>query len=116
MPNKAGRTEPDFVTRLLQAPADVDVVACLAEYRVEASDFDERPFEKGHIAAGDMFRLTIREHYVRGPAWRSRDGGSNNRVIGRKQVRPADSCRIAVEQVSNQVVKPVLVCATIRVV
>src|SRR4051812_13442656 len=56
MPDKSGGTESEAVFRLLQAPANVHIISGLAENRIEASDFLQSPFIKGHVAPRDMLR------------------------------------------------------------
>ena len=53
-----------------QPPADVDVVAGLAELRVEAADLLQRALAERHVAAGDVLGVAIADQDVRRPARR----------------------------------------------
>ena len=62
MPHKTRGAEPDQVSRLLQAPAQIHIVARFAKNGVKAIDIHEGPFVKSHIAARNVFGLSIGEH------------------------------------------------------
>ena len=69
VPNKRRWAESNFVPRLLQAPTNIHIVPGLAKDWIKATDRREGPFVKSHVAAGDMFGLSIREHHMRRAAW-----------------------------------------------
>src|SRR4051812_42934920 len=107
MPDEAAGTETDFVTLLLEAPADVHVVAGFAENGIEAGDVFEGPFVEGHVAAGNVFGETIGEHDVRGTAGRSHHAGGDPGIVGWKKVVAADTGEFALEEIANQIIEPI---------
>src|SRR6267378_1927428 len=54
VPHHRCRAEADRPALVLQAPADVDIVAGRAKARVEAADRDQRLLAIRHIAAGNV--------------------------------------------------------------
>ncbi len=74
VPDEASRTESDLEVVILQPPAQVNVVPCLAENRIEHPDLLQRPLIQGHVAARNVLGLPIRQHDVSGAA-----GGHHHR-------------------------------------
>src|SRR2546422_3079831 len=64
MPNDRCRAKPQCPTFLLQSPANIDVIACDTELRVECADGFEAGFAKSHVAARNVFGLSIREQHM----------------------------------------------------
>src|SRR6266496_6346700 len=50
VPDKSRRTEADLVFAVLQAPAEVHVIAGLAKHRIETAYLLQRPLEECHVA------------------------------------------------------------------
>ena len=65
MPDERRWAEADLVSGLLQSPADVHVITRFAIDRIKAADGDKRIFKERHVAAGNVFRLAIRQHHMR---------------------------------------------------
>src|SRR4030095_10688716 len=62
------RAEPERLSGVLQAPADVDVVPGGPELLVEAADPLQRRPAEGHVAAGEVLGLAVADQNVdRGP-------------------------------------------------
>ncbi len=87
----------------------------MPENGVEAANFLQCPFVEGHVAAWEVLRLAIGQHYVRRPP-----GGSHHRrrhrgILRREQVRPSDTRKLAADQAAHQVIQPVLVGPAVRI-
>src|SRR5258708_5904395 len=95
MPHKGSRTEPDPITGLLESPAQINVVPCLAKYGIEPANLQQDPFEKSHVATGNVFSLAIRQHNVRRAARGNHDSRSDRRILRGKQVRAANTHKFA---------------------
>src|SRR6266511_1571129 len=54
MPHDGGWAKADGIPEILQAPADIDIVAGGGVCRVEPANLDERLRAEGHVAAWDM--------------------------------------------------------------
>src|SRR5262245_38489945 len=91
VPNNGARRKGNPFACLLQPPTNIDIVACPAELRIETIDLFERPAAKGHIAAGDVFRLLIAFQDMRGLA-RARSDACRQGTVLRRQVWAAYSC------------------------
>ena len=109
MPDKGRRAETDLEARLLQAPAQVHVVARLVEHRVEPADLLQRPFVERHVAAGNVLGLAVGQHHVRRSARRSHDRRGHQRILRRQEVGAAHAREAALQQTAHQVIQPVLV-------
>src|SRR5438309_2904163 len=66
VPDDRAGAEPQRPSSFLQPPADVHVVAGRTEPRVEPTDRNERVAPEGHVAAGDVLGLPVRQHDVDG--------------------------------------------------
>ena len=73
MPDDRRRTEGDLVAGLLNAPAEIDVVARFAILDVEAADCFESPPIPRHVTAGDVFGDCVSEQDVARTARRGGD-------------------------------------------
>src|SRR5207253_5575689 len=60
-----------------------------AELRVEPSDRLEAGFAERHVAARNVFGLTVTQEDVNGPARRARDALGDGPVARRGEVRPS---------------------------
>src|SRR6185312_9813357 len=89
MPDNGRRAEADRVAGILEAPADVDIVAGGAVERVETAETEQDVAAKGHVAAGDMLGDVVAHQHMRRAAGRHGDGGGDEAVLGRREVRPA---------------------------
>ena len=59
VPHKTRRVESELAPALLQAPADVHIVAGLAKNRIEPAYLLQRPSEERHVAAGNVLGLAV---------------------------------------------------------
>jgi hypothetical protein len=75
MPDDRRRSEGDDVAFLLQAPAEIDVVARLALIDIETADGLEGTPIKGHVKARDVLRDGVGKQHVARAAGRGRDTG-----------------------------------------
>ena len=107
MPDDRGRTESDDVAFLLQAPAKIDVVACLAILGIEAADAIECPAIKGHVTPGNVLGHRIGQEHVARSAGRRGDAGLDPIFRRRRDVRSADARVIAAHQRADQIVEPI---------
>src|SRR6516225_1794060 len=114
MPDESARRDGDPVARLLQAPADIDIVAGLAVLPIEAIDRFQRLPAKSHVAAGNMLgNLVALEdvHWLAGGCRHAR----RKPTVGRTQVGSADCRRPAALQLADQMSEPVVVHVTIGI-
>ncbi len=95
MPDETRRGESDLVAAVLDAPADVHVVASFSKDWVKSADFIEDPFIENHVAAGNMFGLGVGQHDMGRTSWRDCHGGGHGRILGRQEVVSADRDKIA---------------------
>src|SRR5205085_1205759 len=54
MPDDSRGREPQLPTRVLDPPAEIDIIARNTELRIAAADRFERRAEERHVAAGDV--------------------------------------------------------------
>ncbi len=66
VPNHRRRAETDFVTLVLQTPANVDVIPGSSKNGIETGDSLERFTTESHVATGYMFSDFIIEQNVSG--------------------------------------------------
>ena len=104
--DRAG-AEAECPAGLLQAPADVDVVAGDPELLVEAADRLQGRLAEGHVAAGDVLGLAVGEQDVDRPAGRGRHALGDLAVVGGRDVGAADAGVAVRPQRRGQVVQPV---------
>ena len=107
MPDDRGRAECDDVAFLLQAPAEIDVVARLAIFDIEAADGVERPAIEGHVTARNVLRHGVGQEHVARAAGRRRDAGLDPIFRRRRNVRAADPGIIAAHERADQIIEPV---------
>ena len=91
MPDDRGRAKRDDVACLLQAPAEIDVVAGLAIFGIEPADAFKGPAIKGHVTTGNVLGHRVGEQNVARSAGRRRDAGLDPVLRRRRNIRPADS-------------------------
>ena len=115
MPDDCRGVKAERVTALLEPPADVDVVSCGPKLRIEAVDLEQRLPAVGHVAAGDVLGLGVRDENVDRPARRIRDAGGDRAVVGRRQVRAADGGVPGGVERLDEKVKPVRIGAGVIV-
>src|SRR6187455_286396 len=106
VPDDGGRAEGDDVAFLLQAPAEIDVVARLAIIDVEAADGLEGPAIKGHVTTRDVLRHGVGEEDVAGAAWRRGHTGLNPVFGRRRNVWTAHPRVVAAHERPDKIVKP----------
>ncbi len=107
MPDDRGRTKRDDVAFLLQAPAEIDVVARLAIFDIEAADRVERPAIEGHVTTWNVLRDRVGEQHVARSAGRRRDAGLDPVFRRRRNVRPTDPGVVAAEERADEIIEPV---------
>src|SRR5919204_2744455 len=73
VPDHSSGAEPERPATLLQAPADVHIVAGDAVAGIKPPDRLQGLLAEGHIAARNMLRLAVREQDMRRPPWRVGD-------------------------------------------
>ena len=66
VPDLSGRGEADFFPGVEQSPADVNIIAGLAEARIEAAYVEQCLAAERHVAAGDVLGIAVVEHDVGG--------------------------------------------------
>src|SRR6266850_8384977 len=71
MPYQRRRGVGDFHPRIQESPADIHIIAGLAEPRIEPAQSQQGLATKCHVAAGHMLSIAIVDHHV---AWISRAG------------------------------------------
>ena len=89
MPDDRGGTEGDGVSRLLNAPAKIDVVASLMILGIETADAFERPAIPRHVTTGNMFRDRVREQNVARAPGRRGNASLDPMLRRRRNVRAA---------------------------
>src|SRR5207253_1687668 len=94
---------------VLEAPADIDVVAGNSEARVEAADGLERGFSECHVAAGDVLGLAVGEQDMRGAAGCAGDALRGEAVGCGDEIGAADADVIGAGEALREIVKPVRV-------
>src|SRR5213593_1657310 len=107
VPDHRSRTETQLSTGILQAPADIPVVTGDSELRVKPTDRPKLVSSKGHITAGNVFRLPVREKNVSGPSWCKADAGRDVSIIGKRNVRTTDGGTIHLLKRVYQIIEPV---------
>ena len=108
MPDERPRREGDQEPLVLEPPADVHVVAGLAELGIEPVDRLEDLAAEGHVAAGDMLGDLVAHQDVRRLPRCGRHARGQPPVFGR-QVRPPHRRRPAPHELMDQVDQPVRV-------
>ena len=95
MPDDSRRAEPERPFPLLQPPTNVHVVAGRAKLRIEPPDRLEGLLAERHVAAGDVFSLTIAEQDMNRSARGARDAFRRTPVTRGRDVRSthANMCR-----------------------
>src|SRR5439155_10209555 len=115
MPHKRAGTKADFVTRLLQTPAEVHVVSSTPEYGIELSNFGEGPLVESHVAPGNVLRLSIREHNMRWPSGRCHHRGRHSRIFGWQKIRSSNAGIFTGREFACQIIQPVLIRTAVRI-
>ena len=59
MPDKSSWSETELVSGVPQAPAEIDIITCGVEDRIESSDLMESLATYRNVASGQMFRMRI---------------------------------------------------------
>jgi hypothetical protein len=115
VPDHGGGAEADAVAGVLDAPAEVDVVAGGAVAGVEAADLFEDGASEGHVAAGDVFGGGVVEEDVGGSAGGVGDAGGDGAVAGGWDVGSAGAAEVVAFDGGDEVVEPVGVGAGVVV-
>jgi len=105
----------NLVSRIEEAPADVHVVARLAELLVESAHCQQRLAPEGHIATRDVLGEAVVEHDVTRPARAGRDAPRYLAVLRGRDVRAANHLHLLAAHFVDEVVQPVLVGNAVRV-
>lgn len=114
MPDKRAGRHGNPVAGLLQTPADIDVVPCLAILRIEAIDCFEHLAAKGHVAARNVLGHLIAFQDVHRLPGRRCDAGGQP-TIRRSQVWSADRRRPGTFHLINKMGEPIAVHVAIGV-
>jgi hypothetical protein len=107
VPDDGRGAEGDDVARLLEAPAEVHVVAGLAVIGIEAADEIERPAMECHVAAGDVLGHHVGEQHVARSARCGSDARLDPVLRRRRDVRPAHAGVFARQQRAHEIIEPV---------
>jgi len=107
MPDHRGRAEADGMPGILEAPADVDIIAGGAVDRVEAAEPQQNLAAERHVATGDMLGDLVAEQDMRRAARRHRDRGRNEALFGGWEIGPAARRQIARLHPGDEVGQPV---------
>ena len=100
---------------LLQAPAEIDVVARFAILDVEAADSVEGPTIEGHVTTRNVLGHGVgKENVTRSPG-RGGDAGLDPVFRRRRNVGPADAGIIAAHQRPDEIVEPILIGHAVRI-
>ena len=114
VPDHGARAETEFPPPGLDPPADIHVIPGDAESGVEPANLHQRRLAEGHVAAGDVFRLVVREHDMNRSTWR--DGNAiRHEPVPRMDVGPTDPDVIRPQETVSQEFEPVEVRAGIRI-
>ena len=114
VPDEGPRCERNPMARLLQTPADIDVVAGLEKLRIESIDRFQRFTAECHVAARNMFgHLVALEHMHRLPG----GGGDASRdsAIVRRQIRSPDRVCPAALELRNEMREPMRIDEHVRI-
>ena len=109
VPDEGGGREAQLVAGVEHAPANVDVVACGPELRIEAADFRERRFREDHVAAREMLGAILGDQHVAGRARRRGAARFDPSVFMRRVVRAAASVEIVFDDRAHHQRQPVRV-------
>src|SRR6267378_8230579 len=104
MPNEGRGAKSDFITGLLQSPADIHVIPGGVKDWIETPDLGQSPFIECHVTTGDVFRLTVGEHHMGRAAGRNHNRRSHERIFRWQEVRPANTREFAFQQVTYEVI------------
>src|SRR5439155_26774920 len=84
VPDNGAGGESDRLAAIEQSPADIDVVAGLAELGIEAPHRQQRRAAEGHVAAGYVLGEIVIEHDVTGPAGTGGHAARGPAIRGRR--------------------------------
>ena len=107
MPDDCSGTEPDRVTRVLKPPADVDIVAGGAVDWIEPAELLQHVAAERHVAARDVLGDFVADQHMGRTAGRDRDGGRDQIVLGRREIRSAARGQIPGFHLGDEVGQPV---------
>src|SRR5262245_22325541 len=107
MPDDRGRAERDYLSTLLNSPAEIHVVAGLAIFGIESAYTIEGPTVKRHVTTWNMFGDCIREQNMVWSARRRSNARLDPILCRRRDVWSSDSGVIATDKRANQVVQPI---------
>src|SRR5215467_12032684 len=89
MPHEGRGCKRNAASRILQTPADVDVITRPVEDWIEATDGQESRSPHREIASGDVFREPVVEQHMCGRAWCTRDTLGEPGIVGGHHVGTA---------------------------
>ena len=115
VPDQGGRAEAERPARVLEPPADVDIVARGAKARVEPVYRAQRVGPERHVAAGYVLGLVVGEQHVHRTARRGGDALRDPSVVLRRQIRSADADVRGRREAARQVLEPVRIRVRIAV-
>src|SRR6478752_1023819 len=107
MPDDRRRAEGDGMAGLLNAPAEIHVVARLVVLGIEATDVFKSPAIPGHVTAGDMLGDGVGEEDVARAAGRGRDTGLDPVLRRRRNVWSPYPGVIAAQERADQIIEPI---------
>src|ERR1039457_4106220 len=115
MPNERCRTEGDLVSRLLDPPAKIDVVAGLVVLWIESTDAFKRPAVPRHVTAGNVFGDGVRQEDMTRSARRGGDAGLHPIPRRRRNIRSTYSRIFAAQERAQEIIEPIRIGHAVRV-
>ena len=115
MPHDRSWTESNDPSRLLNSPAEINVVTGLAIFGIEAGHAFKCPAVKGHVTTGNVLGYRVGKQNVIWPARRRSNACLYPILCRRRDVRAAHSGVIATYKRANQIVEPISVRHTVRI-
>ena len=115
VPNNGSGAETDRVAGVLETPADVDIVAGGAIDGVKSAKLKQHVAPERHVAARDVLGDLVADQHMGRTTGGDRDGGGDQIVLGRREIRPAAGNQIARFHPGDEVGQPVGVGDTVAV-
>ena len=115
VPDDGRRAERNHAAALLEAPAEIHIVAGLPVFVIESTDLIERPAVKCHVATGNVLGHDICEEHMARPAGSRRHARLNPIFRRRRNVRAANAGEVSAEQRADEVVEPIGIGHTVAV-
>src|SRR5438067_12169155 len=115
VPHGGSRSASDHPSSLLDSPAKIDVITCLAIFGIKPARTFKRPPVKGHVTTGNVLGNCISEQNMTWTARRRRNARLNPILCWRRDVRSANSGVIAAYECADQIIQPIHVCHAVRI-